>query len=278
MFLGSAPVECCFRSKHPELCPELCRRVAHGINMDQTKLELSRNKYKLPIHWIQDPLSREGLVYFGYVQIVLDQLPALPANVLDAGCGDGRIAEEIIRRGYTVVGVDILDISISYARTMVPEGDFFVADLRGDLVSSCGLRAEQFDAIVMVEVYEHLPPEDCPRVLANLRKVLRPGGTLIISVPSKLFPLSQLHYRHLDRDEFERELTMAGFQIGNMMYQLRMGSVTDLLLSDTVERLLNNRWLQPIFLKRLRRHFYMKYINVANDESRCGRFIAIARR
>ena len=92
MFLGSAPVECCFRSKHPELCPELCRRVAHGINMDQTKLELSRNKYKLPIHWIQDPLSREGLVYFGYVQIVLDQLPALPANVLDAGCGDGRIA------------------------------------------------------------------------------------------------------------------------------------------------------------------------------------------
>lgn len=247
-------------------------------SVDQTKLELTRDKYKLPVHWIQDPFSREGLVYFGYIQVILDQLPPPPANVLDAGCGDGRIAGEMVRQGYTVVGVDILDISINYAKSMVSEGSFFVADLRDDLVSGCGLKAKKFDIVVMVEVYEHLPPEDCPRVLANLCKVLRSGGTLIISVPSKLFPPSQLHYRHFDREEFEREITTAGFQIEKIMYQLRMGSVTNLLLSDTVERLFNNRWLQPIFLKRLRRHFYVKYINVANDESRCGRFIAVARR
>jgi len=160
----------------------------------------------------------------------------------------------------------------------VPKGAFIVADLRKDLVANYGLDKGQFDAVVMVEVYEHIPPEDCPAVLANVYDVLQPGGILIISVPSRLLPPSKLHYRHFDRGEFEQELEAAGFQIRKMIHQHRRDRLTGWLLSDQVERFLNNQWLQPVFLKRLRRRFYMKYANTINDELHCGRFIAVAKR
>ena len=247
--------------------------------MDNEKEWLSRNKYRLPYHWIQDPLHKYSLPYFGYVKVVLNELsPHRPATVLDVGCGDGRISAEIVCRGYAVTGIDCLGLSILYAKTMVPEGTFFVADLRNDLIANYGLRKGQFDAVVMVEVYEHIPPEDCAVVLANAYNVLRPGGLLIISVPSKLLPLSKLHYRHFDQSEFEQELEVAGFQIRKIIYQHRMDNFTSWLLSDKVERFLNNQLLQPIFLKRLRRHLYMKYANIVNDERHCGRFIAVATR
>lgn len=246
--------------------------------MDKEKEILTKNKYGLPYHWIRDPLHKYSLPYFGYVRVVLNELPSPPATVLDVGCGDGRVSAEIVRQGYAVTGIDYLELSILFAKTMVPEGTFFVADIRDDLIANCGLNKGQFDTVVMVEVYEHIPPEDCAVVLANVYNILRSGGTLIISVPTKLLPPSKLHYRHFDRGEFEQELEVAGFQIRKMIYQHSMGDFTRWLLSDKVERFLNNHWLQSIFLKRLRRHLYMRYANVVKDERHCGRFIAVATR
>lgn len=244
--------------------------------MDKEKEILTKNKYRLPYHWIRDPLHKYSLPYFGYVSVVLNELPSPPATVLDVGCGDGRVSAEIVRQGYAVTGIDYLELSIQYAKTMVPEGMFFVADLRDDLVANYGLNKSQFDAVVMVEVYEHIPPEDCTVVLANIYNILRPGGTLIISVPSKLLPVSKLHYRHFDRGEFERELEIAGFHVRKMIYQHHISYFTRWLLSDKVDRFLNNSWFQPIFLKRLRRYLYMRYANVVKGELHCGRFIAVA--
>ena len=246
--------------------------------MDKEKESLTKNKYRLPYHWIRDSLHKHSLPYFGYGRVVLNELPPPPATVLDVGCGDGRISAEILRQGYAVTGIDYLELSIQYAKTMVPEGKFFVADLRDDLVENFGLNKGQFDAVVMVEVYEHIPPEDCAVVLANVYNILRMEGTLIISVPSKLLPPSKLHYRHFDRGEFEQELEVAGFQIRKMIYQHHMGDFTSWLLSDKIERFLNNNWIQPIFLKRLRRYLYMRYSNVVKNERHCGRFIAVATR
>ena len=121
---------------------------------------------------MRDPLSRYGLPYFGYIQIVLEELSA-PAGILDAGCGDGRVAAELVRKGCTVTGIDLLDISITYAQTLVPEGRFLVGDLSNDLIAHYGMKAGQFDTVLLIEVYEHLPPEVCPNVLTNLRRVLR---------------------------------------------------------------------------------------------------------
>ena len=246
--------------------------------MDENKLELTRNKYKLLYHWTRDPLHKYSLPYFGYAQIVLDELPRPPAPVFDAGCGDGRISAELVKQGYKVTGADFLELPVLYARHLVPEGEFFVADLRHDLVATYGLQEEQFQAVVMVEVYEHIPPEDCLTVLANIRQVLRVGGTLIVSVPSLKLPMSQLHYRHFDEDQIRDEITKSGFSVQKTIYQHGQDFLTHLLLSDIVEGVLNNKWLQPVFLKRLRRHWYMKYGNIARHSQQCGRYIIIATR
>lgn len=243
----------------------------------QDKTELSRNKYKLPYHWIRDPLHKYSLPYFGYAQIVLDELPPPPLNVLDAGCGDGRIAAEMVWRGYSVTGIDCLELPIIYARNLVPEGKFLVGDLRQNLVLKYGLRERQFDVVTMIEVYEHIPPEDCPTVLANIRQVLQPGGILIVSVPSSSsLTVSELHYRHFSQNELEQELATAGFRVRKTVRQHRVSRLTNWLLSDKVEGILNNSWLQPVVLKRLRRYWYMKFANVVSKERECQRFITIA--
>jgi 2-polyprenyl-3-methyl-5-hydroxy-6-metoxy-1,4-benzoquinol methylase len=225
---------------------------------------------------MRDELHRDSVLYFGYIFLMINELPALPASVLDAGCGDGRVAAEMVKRGYAVTGLDFLETSVQYAKSMVPEATFFTGDLRKDLTKYYDLHAAQFDAVTMVEVYEHIPPDDCPAVLANLHTVLRPGGRIIISVPSNLLPPSDLHYRHFSQDEFKREIAAAGFRIKKIIFQHSMGRLINWLLSDAVERILNNQWLQPVVIKRLIRSLYMNYANVVSAGDRCGRYIAVA--
>ena len=140
------------------------------------------------------------------------------------------------------------------------------------------MQEEEFDAVVLVEVYEHIPPEDCPRVLENLYNVLRAGGILVISAPSNLLPPSNLHYRHFVQDELVEELRAASFIIRKLVYQHRIDRLAIWQWGGPIEKLLDNRWLQPIFLKRLRRYLYMKYGNIGDGAGHCGRFIAVAQR
>lgn len=237
-------------------------------------LVLTRHKYRLPYHWLRDPLHHYSLPYFGYVAVVLRQLPPAPATVLDAGCGDGRVAAEMVRQGYQVAGCDLLKLSVVYARTMVPDGDFFVADLTRPLA----MQPARFDAAVLVEVYEHIPPVHAPMVLENVYRALRPGGRLIISVPSKQIPMSKLHYRHFDVSELEAEMQAAGFQLHILIRQHSLDRITTWLLSNDVYHFLNNQWLQPQFLKRWRQQWYMRYANVVPAGRACGRYIAVATR
>lgn len=242
--------------------------------MDAEKFALTQAKYRLPNHWMRDPLHKYGLPYFGYMQLAIMELPPAPAHILDAGCGDGRIAAEIIRQGYTLTGVDLLETSVFYAQQLVPEGAFFQADLRLP-PEELGLPINHFDAVVMMEVYEHIPPADCPTVLQHLRQVMRDNGRLIISVPSKLQPTSQLHYRHFDLHELQQELSQAGFAIQKEIGQNRLNSLSHALMNDKLERLLDNQWLQPVFLKRLRRYWYTRYANIA-PITESQRYIAVA--
>lgn len=246
--------------------------------MDEVKKALSYEKYKLPNHWLRTPLQKDGLPYFGYMAVILAQLPRKPVRVLDAGCGDGRISAEIARLGHTVVGLDFLELPVIYAQNMVPQAQFFVGDLRQPLRSQHASMAQPFDVVVMVEVYEHIPPSDCPAVLRHLRQVMQADGRLIISVPSKQVAMSSLHYRHFDEALIRAELAEAGFAVQTMLYQHKLTWLTKLLLSNRAEAVLDNGWLQPVFLKRLRQVVYMKYLNVSQQPTACGRYIAIAQK
>jgi len=239
--------------------------------------QLSSDKYKLPYHWIRDPLHRSCLPYFGYLKIVLKNLPAPPAKVLDLGCGDGRIAAEMVKAGYEVTGVDFLETCIIYSKVLVEKGDFIQDDITENLPEKYGFEGK-FDAVTLVEVYEHIPPAKCPAVLENARRALRPDGLLIISVPSKALPFSKIHYRHFELEDFERELRQAGFKVNKIIYQYNLNKFFKWILSDRMEKFLNNKYIQPVFLKRMRKRLFMKWGNVMKGEKNCGRYIALARR
>jgi SAM-dependent methyltransferase len=107
---------------------------------------------------------------------VIAELP-LPAQarILDAGCGSGRNMVELARRG-TVTGVELSATSASLARGRetgrVIEGS----------VAEMPFEPGSFDLAVCLDVIEHL--EDDLGALRELRRVVTPGGSLLVTVPA----------------------------------------------------------------------------------------------
>ena len=104
-----------------------------------------------------------------------DFLSALrPRTVLDAGCGTGRVAAELARRGIDVCGVDVDSSMLERARDKAPELEWVLGDLAGVRLG------RRFDVVVLAgNVMIFLQPGQEPAVVANLAAHLEPGGALV---------------------------------------------------------------------------------------------------
>lgn len=115
----------------------------------------------------------------------LDLRPGM--RLLDAGCGAGRHSVEAVRRGADVVALDLSASDLATAREGVEVYGQADVPAPGAFTAVCGdARAipfddASFDRIVAAEVLEHV--HDDGAALAELVRVLRPGGTLAVTVP-----------------------------------------------------------------------------------------------
>lgn len=112
------------------------------------------------------------------MQLFAEQLTALAPeaglHVLDAGCGTGRIAIELARRGCQIVGVDLDEEMLKQARKKAPE----LVWQQGDLSTITLERA--FASIVLAgNVMIYLTPGTEAAVLANMANHLAPDGLLV---------------------------------------------------------------------------------------------------
>jgi SAM-dependent methyltransferase len=99
-----------------------------------------------------------------------------PGSVLDAGCGTGRVAIELRRRGRDVVGVDMDPGMLEAARQKAPELVWIEGDL-GDTTLAIGRR---FDVVVMAgNVLIFVTPGTEGKVVSNMAAHLAPGGRLV---------------------------------------------------------------------------------------------------
>ncbi|MCV7322416.1 class I SAM-dependent methyltransferase [Mycolicibacterium confluentis] len=98
------------------------------------------------------------------------------SRVLDAGCGTGRVAIELARRGFSTVGVDADPGMLAGAREKAPDLPWLEADLAG----LDGHLDELFDLVLLAgNVMIFVAPHTEPTVLRQLSARLMPGGLLL---------------------------------------------------------------------------------------------------
>jgi SAM-dependent methyltransferase len=144
------------------------------------------------------------------------------ARILEAGCGEGYGAAALARVAATVIGLDYDEPAVSHIARSYPE----IAVLRGNL-AQLPVRDGAIDVVVNMQVIEHL--WDQAGFLAEVARVLRPAGTLVLSTPNRITfspgrdtPLNPYHTRELSAAELTELLHAAGFVI-QRMYGVRHG-------------------------------------------------------
>ncbi|WP_454050307.1 class I SAM-dependent methyltransferase [Cellulomonas sp. Marseille-Q8402] len=124
-------------------------------------------------------MAAEGADLAGEARMV-DAMLARGSRVLDAGSGPGRVGGELLRRGHTVVGVDVDALLVEAARADHPDGDWHVGDLAELDLPAAGV-PEPFDVAVMAgNVLTFVAPGTEVAVLRRIRAHLVPGGRLVI--------------------------------------------------------------------------------------------------
>ncbi len=97
------------------------------------------------------------------------------ARVLDVGCGRGVLLSSLADRGFEVHG---FEISAAAAAGADPRAAVCI----GNDLEEAGYPAASFDEVILWHVLEHLP--DPRRTLGEIRRILKPGGRLIVAVPN----------------------------------------------------------------------------------------------
>jgi SAM-dependent methyltransferase len=145
-----------------------------------------------------------------------------PDVVLDAGCGEGYGLAQLAAAGaQRVVGVDLEAPVVEHVRATYAARDARIEAHVAELME-LPLADDEVDLTVSFQVIEHL--HDIPGYLRSLRRVTRPGGTVLIATPNRLtftpgsdVPVNPFHTREFTAGELRAELTAAGFEVTRML-------------------------------------------------------------
>jgi len=100
-------------------------------------------------------------------------------RLLEVGCAYGLLLDFLSRRGWEVSGVEVSPLSSAWARNELG------LDVRTGTLETAGFSAGSFDAILLLDVLEHLHrPYDA---LARISGLLAPGGVLVVQCPWELY-------------------------------------------------------------------------------------------
>ncbi|MDP3999591.1 MAG: class I SAM-dependent methyltransferase [bacterium] len=180
--------------------------------MNITKEEIGRG---------YDKIAEKIYVSEGFYNEVLDIELSFSGDILEAGVGQGVILKNIGRRGgkniQSLTGIDLSDRLLEMARHNVPEARI----LKGD-VENLEFSNSSFDFAVMVDTFQYLL--DFGKALEEIRRVLRPGGVFIVTVPNKKWILFENYIKQrkniqpvedhfFDFEEMKLLLENHGFEI-----------------------------------------------------------------
>lgn len=145
-------------------------------------------------------------------------------RILDAGCGSGPLSAALLERGAVVTGFDASPAMLGLARQRLgPDADLHVADLGRALPFA----DDTFDDVVVSLVLHYLRDWSAP--LAELRRVLRPGGRLLLSVyHPTVYKMGYPEADYFALTRFSEEYTLVDGQTMELTYWHRpLHAMTD---------------------------------------------------
>jgi SAM-dependent methyltransferase len=244
-----------------------------------TEQQAQERQYRLPYHYVPRH-DGQRIVYALSVDWAGSYLASIALagqivdasharSIVDIGCGDGRITNELAGRfpERSFVGLDLSARAIALAEALrVSENVKFVAGPLG----SAAVPADQ-DLGLLIEVLEHIPLDATAVFLRQALGLVRPGGELLITVPHANRPLQRKHYQHFTGASLQTLLTEAlGPEMASVdvqFFDANPGPFTRFLA-----RVARNRWftLEPLFQRELRRQARLVFV----PEHQCGRVMA----
>lgn len=157
---------------------------------------------------VQSSIDFSGLPHDFFMAAKADLLRDLIAahvkskspSMLDVGCGVGALHPFVRGMFGSVSGADVSSASIAQARSRNPGIDYRVYD-GGRLPYD----SASFDVASAVCVMHHVPPQDWPAFVAEMRRVVRPGGLVCVIEHNPFNPLTRLA---VSRCEFDRDAVL----------------------------------------------------------------------
>jgi 2-polyprenyl-3-methyl-5-hydroxy-6-metoxy-1,4-benzoquinol methylase len=163
-------------------------------------------------------------------QYTIDCVPEnTTLDILDVGCGSGANSIALAAKGHRVRGVDLSPVAIERYRNQGFEGKV------GNFDNGLDYPARSFDVVLCSEVIEHMTSPEL--LVAEMSRVLRPGGLLVLSTPNSAFWLYRVlgllgytvselqhpkHFQFFSRRSLLKVLTGAGLiprrVLGRNMY------------------------------------------------------------
>jgi len=209
--------------------------------------------------------------YVAGLQVALELTESAPfKSLIDIGCGDGRFLKEVHKRhnDARLKGVDFSPTAIGYAKAFSPQINFAVEDITKTEIE------QRWDVATLIEVCEHIAPEDLTGFLQFVTNSLEEKGRIVITVPHRNKQLSTKHYQHFNSQKLEELLSPNFENIRFVYFDSRSHILKALLLLIGGKG--NFLVITLPFLNRFVHLIYKRFFLKTQQESDCLRIACIA--
>jgi len=156
-------------------------------------------------HWdqVSTSITKRNTFVIARYTTILSQI-CEGKRILDIGCGSGALTYLISQKGGMVIGVDVLDGAIKFAREKTKN----IRNIGFIKASACHLpfKNDCFDYVVSSDVIEHLEEPD--KMLAEIKRVYNGNGKVVITTPLRFTeePLDRMHVQEFFESDFRKLL------------------------------------------------------------------------